>query len=325
MRQHKARPETLVLAFLVLLAGCQWPLGATWSPPPEYGGEHTTGIDLREHLFAIANRSWPPSPAGEDQRRPLGALADGTKILGPGEEAERWRMAYYDHRLRSSTVGIYTGRGAEPVFWRAIAAFCDDHHISWERFDETELGTLNQRFDAVWFGGGFSSQYRIGILEHQLLREFVEGGGSFLGICAGAYYAANTMRWHGGMTDYPLNLFDGDAIGPLPNVSWGQSTTIALNPGHLANQRSEAALIVYYMDGPYFAWQEHPKIETIATYDVNDKPAVISFTYGQGRVLLIGPHPEMGYDQTRREFTTDGSHGGHWPWLRELVQYALYQ
>ena len=46
---------------------------------------------------------------------------------------------------------------------------------------------------------------------------------------------------------------------------------------------------ILYWGGSYF---EGGQFRLIASYKINGKPAIISGTYGAGRWVLSGPHPE---------------------------------
>jgi len=317
-----------LLISLLMGAGCTLSFPSGGEPAP--GEDKNPGATLAAPgydiawLLETARDQWGQVPR-HFLRDPIypGSLPAPEDVLDSANATGSWHQAYSSRQWQTVTMGIYTGPGAEPAFWQAIAGFLDQQGVAWDTFDHTELGDIMSRFDAVWFGGGFSSQYRTGITHHHLLRDFVREGGTFIGICAGAYYAASTMHWQGGTTDYPLKLLEGAATGPLDAVSWGESTTVQLTENHPANQNTGTEVGVYYMDGPYFTWQEARGVQTLATYATNQQPAVITFPYGRGRALLIGPHPEMGYDQQTGEFTTDGSHSAQWGWLRNLVTYSL--
>jgi glutamine amidotransferase-like uncharacterized protein len=49
---------------------------------------------------------------------------------------------------------------------------------------------------------------------------------------------------------------------------------------------------MYFQDGPYFQLDDEAATATvIATYD-NNLPAAALAPYGEGRVAVVGPHPE---------------------------------
>lgn len=77
-------------------------------------------------------------------------------------------------------------------------------------------------------------------------------------------------------------------------------TTINIDNSILPNIDSE--LEILYYGGPLFLpfTKEKDNITTIATYEVpgapaDGQPAMILFPYGNGKVFLTGPHPEISF------------------------------
>ncbi len=57
---------------------------------------------------------------------------------------------------------------------------------------------------------------------------------------------------------------------------------------------------MYFQDGPYFGLDNEAAFSTvIATYD-NALPAAVLATHGEGRVAVVGPHPEGRRQLVRR-------------------------
>ncbi|MFO8060101.1 MAG: BPL-N domain-containing protein [Bacillota bacterium] len=292
----------------------------------------------------------PPGPAARAHQlleevqasRPAGAPGPADDLLSPDAAAAHphtgWILAdglleedpvviAVTYPEENPRVGVFTGRGSFEEGVRAIQNFLDHHGISWGEIDESipETADLLEEYDLLWFPGGFSEQYRYYVQSHDRIRDFVSSGGGFIGICAGAYYASDTMRWRGGdPADYPLNLFAGEAAGPIgPPASWGNPTPLVLAGDHPANRGANPVLDVYYLDGPQFSGGGEQSFEVLARYQVNDGPAAITFTYGSGTVLLLGPHPELGFDAEAGTFDLDGGNGAQWPWLHSVFS-ALF-
>ncbi len=137
-----------------------------------------------------------------------------------------------------------------------------------------------------------------GIGTDKILR-FVENGGNYLGICAGAYFACQAIEFEKGgalqiCADRSLGFFPGVARGPAygPNkysyentrgveaaaVTWkGGTCPIYFNGGCL-------------FDGHHLFHDVH----TISRYsDLEDQPpAMLDITIGRGRAILSGVHIE---------------------------------
>ena len=223
------------------------------------------------------------------------------------------------------SIGIYSGQGVWDKSVEAIKNFLDAYSIEWKVFDEKDAVNLDLKdhFDLLWFPGGFAAEYKNYIADHSGIIDFVKEGGSFVGSCAGAYYAADILRWDGTDYEYPLRLFDGKATGPLyGQIAWGEIGTMTLETEHPANRGFNTEVDMYYFDGPYFDAYEEDAIVVLARYKNNQEPAVIAGSSGDGKYLLLGPHPEIGgYTAQNQDFNLDGQEGAKWPWLYAALEW----
>ena len=133
---------------------------------------------------------------------------------------------------------------------------------------------------------------------NHLIRKFVNDGGSYLGICAGAYYGCHVLNWnHNEISgNRELAFYDGSAIGPIYEWvenkddiykgSWKHSATLDIG--------NNATIKTLYNGGPYFTEPEDDNSYVVARYaDLpNTPPAIIGGTYGQGKYILSSPHLE---------------------------------
>src|SRR3989344_6541619 len=130
-------------------------------------------------------------------------------------------------------------------------------------------------------------------------------------------------------------MFDGDCIGPIPEIApWPNyvMTTMNISQLHPANVYEPAQRDVLYYGEPYFVAHPGQEMQTFASWIVpanpvaNGKPGIIGFNYGQGRILLVGPHPEIEEDDSRdgtnfAEELSDGPDGSDWPFLWTAVDW----
>jgi len=136
------------------------------------------------------------------------------------------------------------------------------------------------------------------------IRQFVEYGGAFFGVCAGAYFACDSIRWEGAYIAYSLDLYPNIGNGPIEEIAaWPghNMTRINLNKGIDGPDLSgepDSHTVMYY-GGPYFETSGTDGVTTLATYDVNGEPAIIAYEYEQGRIALSGPHVEWEEDADR--------------------------
>ena len=85
------------------------------------------------------------------------------------------------------------------------------------------------------FPGGRDKPYqkKLSPLGNLKIKEFVKAGGSYLGICAGSYYAGNKVEFsldnhHHKISEYrELGFFSGVVKGPMyPGFSYSRSTGV---------------------------------------------------------------------------------------------------
>ncbi len=137
-------------------------------------------------------------------------------------------------------------------------------------------------------------------LGNQCIKDFVASGGSYLGICAGAYYACSNLDWGCGEIagTRELSFYNEKATGPvyewiengenLYEGSWIKAVEIETS--------EEQIFLTQYNGGPVFEMCDDTKI--IAEYtDLKGKPpAIVAGKYGQGQYILSSPHIEkFGY------------------------------
>lgn len=134
------------------------------------------------------------------------------------------------------------------------------------------------------------------------IRRYVRSGGSFLGICAGAYFSAAHVEFEKGRRGYEvvgkrhLRLFRGKAVGAVfPGFEYADPRSIRatrLSPVAKTLRRKFAHVRLYYHGGCYFKGRDR-RYRTLATYaSARNRPAIIYGRVGKGRVVLSGVHIE---------------------------------
>jgi glutamine amidotransferase-like uncharacterized protein len=131
-----------------------------------------------------------------------------------------------------------------------------------------------------------------------MIRDFVANGGSYLGICAGAYYGGSTLDWNKGEITglRELALFEGCATGPvydwietpdsIYDGSWKKAVSLDLENG--------SSLLTLYDGGPVFDEPYKSNSYVIARYrDLPDTPpAIVGGEFVKGNYILSSPHIE---------------------------------
>lgn len=214
-------------------------------------------------------------------------------------------------------VGAVSGSGALAECAVAMArmfeyAGCDVYMIdSGDIVDNNILNTI----DLIAFPGGYGVAYKkffapsTGDSVRNAIRSFISDGGAFVGICAGAYFAADICAWEGRDFEYYLDLFMGDAVGSITDISdYSEVEPMKITPVRMVDSDfswNNDTYNIGYLWGPYFSGYnggDLPEgIDVVGVYDyeVNGEPgeadeeaAMIKFEFGSGRVFLSGVHPE---------------------------------
>lgn len=151
--------------------------------------------------------------------------------------------------------------------------------------------------------GGRSLPYyqALGHVGNQRIRAYVENGGNYLGICAGAYYgAARTLFAMGTENEVdvtgPLNFYSGMAQGPTYPLPFDYDSDSGVGPAKLAVEGIDQAVTVYFNGGCYFKDTTNSiQHSVLARYiDLeNQLPAIVMCNVGKGKAILSGVHFEV--------------------------------
>lgn len=169
---------------------------------------------------------------------------------------------------------------------------------------------------ALIMGGGHCSYWETALGTSGMLKihHFVVHGGRYLGICAGAYFAAATSIFHlAGQSQItktrPLAFFQGTATGPLNTTSNHLSPKAALAiKVDLLSKKGRC----YYQGGCSFdITEDSPTTKILARYRTPYQgSAIIACSLGKGKAVLCGLHPEFLWEEslanhkTQQEFRT---------------------
>lgn len=226
---------------------------------------------------------------------------------------------------------IYIYNGASSVgvnnlkHW--IAKHVSEAEVREITADEIKEGKLLKEplSAALVIGGGESVKYTysLGKDGRDAIRQYVENGGIYYGICAGAYYAATEtdyretvnvvedgkrkhrkIRIHLKEEQGQLCLFAGKAIGKIHDFNRDGKLHYLARIKH----QGIKSKILYYK-GPYFTEVDGLKGDVIlAEFKGRTKhPAAVSFKYGAGRGVLCAVHPEWDADVLKEQGRLHGA------------------
>jgi biotin--protein ligase len=132
------------------------------------------------------------------------------------------------------------------------------------------------------------------------MRKFVEKGGSYLGLCAGAYFAADLIEFEkGGRLQVcgkrSLELYPGLARGPALGLGkYSYESDQGVEAARISWQEGEC--LTYFNGGCLFETPDKfPHVQVLSSYvDLEEKPAaVVSCKIGKGEAILSGVHLEF--------------------------------
>jgi glutamine amidotransferase-like uncharacterized protein len=243
-----------------------------------------------------------------------------------------WKQTAF--ALDGADVAIYNDSGApvDPVTGAKRSGTWQDgitdikRMLNWMGLSHEEIsyGDLNDPsldlssfYKVLLFPGGFAYWYNywISSLGKSRIRNFVNNGGGYFGVCAGSFFASDTVVWegisyedrylynaYGELTGYDLDLFSGTTTGPINGIAPWPTYGIAT----IDFEKESEILLgykmvpfsedVFYYGGPYFTSAQDQNVAILGNYDYNGEPALVAFTYGSGRVVLTGPHLEIDVD-----------------------------
>ncbi len=200
---------------------------------------------------------------------------------------------------------LYDDDGADPFVTNRLARSLADVDYDVRRVKASDFvggDDWHEAVDLLAFPGGADRPYaeKLNGPGNASIRRFVERGGDFLGVCAGAYYACRRIDFTGEDLQVKaareLGLFPGTAIGSLPRLAklyrtndldCAAATRVRFDGG-------EAHCL--YWGGCHFVADDGEATETIATYvdqPTGENVAAVRCRFGEGVVTLVGVHAEV--------------------------------
>ena len=207
--------------------------------------------------------------------------------------------------------GIYCGKGVTAGYlWHAYPLERRDIEVRF--FAENEVESI-EGVDVVCFPSGGMYEKHISAAGQEHLRELIRDQGvGYLGTCGG-----NVFGCHLGLLDAELMKSDKGYSYGVPVSGYPELKVAGREPEvHPAMRNVSGTIRPFYYFGQVFTrWGKD--VAVLATYQGMDDcvtfdglpyreelaekmsglPAVIAGSYGKGRVVLSGPHPELGEER----------------------------
>ncbi|MDB6073161.1 MAG: biofilm synthesis protein PgaB [Verrucomicrobiaceae bacterium] len=171
------------------------------------------------------------------------------------------------------------------------------------RVSAEQMGTIDLKaFDVVVFSGGSGSAQgeAIGETGRNNVREYVRGGGGYLGVCAGAYLACSNFKWS-------LGILNASTVSKKWQRGQAFIDTELTDEGRKLMGDITGTFKIRYHNGPIikpagradipaytpvtFFRSEISEFGSPAGVMVNS-PAQAIGNFGKGRVFISSSHPE---------------------------------
>jgi hypothetical protein len=265
-----------------------------------YGGQQAYGIDAIQLEFGMDYRTAANRP--KTAAVLADALAEFSKRYLTVEIVAKQPVA------GAIDIAIYKGPGTSTSRTELLKALGTEprfqlHDVT---VDDIRGGKLAGMEVLIHPGGSGGGQGRaLGEEGRQAVREFVEAGGGYVGVCAGAYLATCDYEWS-------LHILDAKVIDRQHWARGFGTVEITLSDkGRELLDVTESRLPIYYHQGPLLAPAEKPDVadyDPLATFHTeiakNGAPkgvmpgttAIAPGSHHKGRVFCFSPEKTEGQE-----------------------------
>lgn len=204
----------------------------------------------------------------------------------------------------AKTIYVYADKGVAPESARQTCAtfrtWLPTYAIKKLSAEELMQGAWTKHAALFVMPGGADLPYvaKLNGTGNKVIKDYVQNGGAYLGLCAGSYYAATDVEFD---KDGPLKVvgsrelgfFKGKAVGPVL-ATYDYKSRSGSRAAKLTTHFSTLKeATVFYNGGGYFEdAAQDPNVDVIATYAEKGEAAIIFTSYGAGNVVLSGVHFE---------------------------------
>ena len=138
---------------------------------------------------------------------------------------------------------------------------------------------------------------------NRIIKKFVENGGSYLGICAGAYYASSCVEFDKNgsnevLEKRDLKFFKGKCIGPALKTKFEYSSEKFSSEQSII---TKSGLIKMHLNGGGFFAKAHLKKCRVMGRFEDNKAAILKIKDKKGKVILTSLHIERDIEENKEE------------------------
>jgi glutamine amidotransferase-like uncharacterized protein len=215
-------------------------------------------------------------------------------------------------------VALFDGAGTGPSSFALMDVIDEASDLALQQVGPSEMrAEVLDQFDVVVFPGGSGSKQgkAIGESGQAAVRKFIESGGGYVGVCAGAYLCSANYKWSLDLIDSRPFAGTVEIPGKGKKNLWYRGAEAGIDMELTPKGESlfggkgiPKDFEVRYANGPIIsphgseslddyevlAWfrSENGLLEKQKGSMINT-PAIVSGQFGEGRVVSVSPHPEL--------------------------------
>lgn len=236
--------------------------------------------------------------------------------------------------IEASDIALYSDSGAEDDCIQATQKMFEwmGYSVTLIKADYINNGRLDN-CKILCMPGGDMYQYSQDISSRgkENIKNFISDGGAYIGICGGAYFTGERVYWQGNQLPMtPLGIFPGTTQGPINDIAPYPYCVMCevniVDSTHSITQSEPDSVWIIYCYGPMLLPNANADIAILGEYEIANQPAIIAFKYENGRVFIIGTHPEFEENSDRDGFPPNdewNDRGSDWDLMKKAVLWCL--
>lgn len=201
----------------------------------------------------------------------------------------------------TQNIVIYQDEGVGKFGLKCLQKFFKGHDVWLANAEAIIDGRVFGLADLFVMPGGADLPYckKLNGTGNANIRNYVEEGGTYLGICAGAYYACRAIEFHKGRSDEicgarELAFTSAIAYGSLPELAPYYDLTLTSATAADIILSDGSIVPAFYHGGPSFRTSGSEELIHARYAGITgNPPAVIEQEFGEGHVILTGVHLEV--------------------------------